>query len=334
MCACVIEILREKQTHTKMQTHALQTCAYTPTYLHQLCCVYVFVRMNVYVWAFAWLCDPSENGNGGLPWLHTCDSLLQHVTAVGGLKGASREKIEHASKCQKVLPGLGDVGQQGDGGKVGGDNVDPNREYQEGWSNEQEEETEEEVSRRKSCGMKRKKPLLSEGNKTEDGGTGSGRCDGRACVDARAGVNRSYSCTNSGGSRVRQKKVVHFDHHPNGLGAKCSGRKADNHKSIQPSQLKNICSSNAGNGSKMAVEKARGHDREAGKRRSIQPKFLKSSQLQSSCYGERTSVADAAAEKIAAATPTSAPQSTSMLYDNAHKISFALVKAANHKLRV
>lgn len=101
----------------------------TPTYLHQRCCAYVFVRMNVYVWAFAWLCDPSENGNVGLPWLHTCDSLLQHATAVGGLKGATREKIEHASKCQKVLPGLGDV--------------DPNGEYQEGWSNEQQEETEE-----------------------------------------------------------------------------------------------------------------------------------------------------------------------------------------------
>jgi len=41
VCACVIEILREKQTHTKMQTHASQTFAYTHVFTSTVLCVCV-----------------------------------------------------------------------------------------------------------------------------------------------------------------------------------------------------------------------------------------------------------------------------------------------------
>jgi len=210
----------------------------------------------------------------------------------------------------------------------------------EGGRNTQERRGEKDISesRRESGGKKRKMPLFLGLKKTGDGGARSSRGDGSAGGGAGAGGNGSDSGTSGAGadfySGSRQKKVARLAHHEHG--AKGNRGKAGNCKSTQ--QLlhlkKSSRSSNGGGGSKMVVERASRNDREAGKRKSIQPQFLKSSRLQSSAYGEKISVAAASAGKTAAATPAVTPHSTSMLSENAHKISIALVKAANDKLRV
>ena len=208
----------------------------------------------------------------------------------------------------------------------------------EGGRNTQEGGKEMDISRRESGGKKRKMPLFLGLKKTEDGGARSSRGDGRAGGGAGAGGNGSDSGTSGAEaesySGSRQKKVARLALHEHGT--KGNRGKAGNCKPTQQ-QLhlkKSSRSCNGGGGSKMVVERASGNDREAGKRKSIQPQFLKSSRLQSSAYGEKISVAAAAAGKTAAATPASIPHSTSMLSENAHKISIALVKAANDKLRV